>query len=157
MNELHLVIYQVVGSACGLAIGVLLARSADQRLPAVLVSAPVAIAMLGLVVAPQLALLWVVIAAAGAGSSLTVALALVVLRTRTSEETAALSGMAQSVGYLIAFSGPLAAGLLVDRVGWTPLLIGVAGVAVAQTGLALWAGQPTHVFGWVEEDHVAVS
>jgi CP family cyanate transporter-like MFS transporter len=64
--------------------------------------------------------------------------------------------MAQSVGYLIAFSGPLTAGLLVDHVGWTPLLIGVAGVAVAQTVLALWAGQPTQVFGSVDkEGHVA--
>ncbi|GAA1142969.1 MFS transporter [Nocardioides aquiterrae] len=145
MAGVHLLVYQVLGSACGLVIGVLMERTVDQRLAAVGISVPVVVAMLGLAVAPHAALVWVVLAAAGAGAALTVALALVVLRSTTSEETAALSAMAQSVGYLIAALGPLGAGLLADLWGWRAVLFSTAGVAACQSVLALWAGRTTPV------------
>lgn len=141
----HLLVYQVLGSACGLVIGVLMERSVDQLLAAVAISVPVVAGMLGLAVAPGPALLWVVLAAAGAGAALTVALSLVILRSTTSEAAAALSGMTQSVGYLIAALGPLSAGLLADLWGWRAVLLGTAGVAASQSVLALWAGRNTPV------------
>jgi CP family cyanate transporter-like MFS transporter len=153
---LHLLVYQVLGSACGLAIGVLMQRRDDQRFAAVAISLPVAVAMLGFIAAPSAALLWVVIAAAGAGAALTVALALIVLRTSNSTETAALSGMAQAVGYLIGSIGPFGAGLLADSGGWKPVLLCTAGVATFQTVLGLWAGRgsPVQHHPIQEEAHV---
>ncbi|MCW2756675.1 MAG: transporter [Nocardioidaceae bacterium] len=140
---LHLLLYQVIGSAAGLVIGMQMEGRADQRLAAVAVSLPVVVAMVGLVALPSLVVVWVVLAAFGAGSALTVALSLVVLRTTTTRETATLSGMAQSVGYLIASVGPLGAGALAHALGWNAVIAGVAVVAVVQTVLSLWAGRAT--------------
>lgn len=150
---LHLLLYQVLGSACGLALGALMERHRDQRLAAVAVSLTVVVAMLGMALAPRLVVLWVVIASGGAGPALTVALALVVLRTSTSEEAAALSGMAQSVGYLIAAAGPVVAGLIADMAGWTMVLVCAATIAIAQTVLGLWAGRITPVHPARQELH----
>jgi CP family cyanate transporter-like MFS transporter len=50
--------------------------------------------------------------------------------------------MAQSIGYLMAATGPVGAGIIYDRViSWTPVLIGVAIVATGQGVLALLAGR----------------
>lgn len=61
----------------------------------------------------------------GAGTTFSLAMVFFVLRTRTITESAQLSGMAQSVGYLIAATGPIALGSLADwSNGWTfPYLI----------------------------------
>lgn len=139
---LHLLVYQVVGSAAGFAIGFLMEGRTDQRLAAASVSVPVIVAMLGMVAAPQLVLLWVVLAAAGAGSALTVALTLVVLRSDSAAQTAALSGMAQSVGYLIAALGPVGAGAVAEHLGWNAVLVAVALIATTQTFLSLRVGRP---------------
>lgn len=46
---------------------------------------------------------------------------MLLLRTSTSEQTARLSAGAQSVGYLLAASGPVAVGVLHDVTGnWSP-------------------------------------
>lgn len=149
----HLLVYQVLGSAGGLAIGALMQGREDQRFAAVAISLPVTIAMLGMAAAPQGDVVWVVIAAAGAGAALTVALTLVVLRTTTTEQTAALSGMAQSVGYLIAAVGPLGAGVIAALWGWNAVLLCTAGIALTQAVLGLWAGRGSPVFDDDPEAH----
>jgi len=154
---IHLLVYQVLGSACGLAVGFLMHRRTDQRLAAVGISLPVVVAMAGLAVAPAMALIWIMVAAVGAGAALTVSLNLVILRTTTDEETAALSGMAQSVGYAIGALGPLTAGLLADVSGWTSVLTCTAAVAACQTVLAFWAGNITPVRRMEEEERIASS
>jgi CP family cyanate transporter-like MFS transporter len=61
-----------------------------------------------------------------------------VLRAQTTQGSAALSGMAQTVGYLVAAAGPLAAGALHDMTGsWSTPLIGLVCV-VAVFGWAGW-------------------
>ncbi len=70
------------------------------------------------------------------------ALTLIALRARTSEGTAALSGFAQSIGYLLAGVGPLMMGVLYGVTGgWTvPLVVllvlvipqGVSGLVVSR-------------------------
>lgn len=137
----HLLLYQVLGAAAGLGIGLIMEGRHDHRLAAVLVSLPVAVASVGLMVHPGLVLLWVALAAAGAGSALTVALTLVVVKAGSADETAALSGMAQSFGYLIAALGPLSAGAAVRFIGWSHVLLVVAGIAGVQVVLSLWVGR----------------
>ena len=83
------------------------------------------IGLLGLIVAPvSLAVLWMLVLGVGQGGGISLALTLFVLRTRTTAGATQLSGMAQTIGYLIAAAGPLLAGALHDLTGgWTVALL----------------------------------
>ncbi|MDM5300030.1 MFS transporter [Bacillus pumilus] len=60
----------------------------------------------------------------GQGASISLALTLIGLRTKHIEQAAALSGMAQSLGYLLAAVGPLFIGILFDIThSWTPSIV----------------------------------
>jgi CP family cyanate transporter-like MFS transporter len=138
----HLMIFQVVGMVSGVLVSLVMQGRIDQRLPAFAVGVPVLVAMVGLLAVPQVSAVWMVVAGLGSGSSLTVSLALVTLRTTTSDETAALSGMAQSLGYLISAAGPPAAGMLFDRSpSGAPVLALVSALAAVQMTVSLWAGR----------------
>ena len=64
--------------------------------------------------------LWVVILGLGQGACFSLALTFFVLRTPDPEHSAALSGMAQCVGYLFAAFGPSLFGVLRDAThAWT--------------------------------------
>ena len=139
---LHLFIYQVIGMLAGLAIPSLM-RPHSQVVAAVTASTPMLISALGLIAAPSLGLVWASIAGLGSGSSLVVALSLISLRGRSSSETARLSGMAQSLGYLLAAGGPVLAGYLAEHTGtWTPSLSALAVVVGLQLLVGLRAGRP---------------
>ena len=70
---------------------------------------------LGLLFAAETATaLWVVLLGLGQGACFSLALTFFALRAPDSEHAAALSGMAQSVGYLLAAVGPFLFGLLRD-------------------------------------------
>ncbi len=123
------------------------ARLTDQR-AVVVVSVGLAVAGdLGLLYAPHvLALPFAVVNGLGLGAALGVALMLIVLRSPDGHVAAELSGMAQSVGYVIAAFGPFGAGLLRQASGgWTaPTLFFLAICALAMA--AGWgAGRNRHV------------
>ena len=73
----------------------------------------------------------------GSGVSISLALAFFSLRTRTHQNAGQVSGMAQSVGYVLAALGPLVVGYLYARTGnWTgPLILLLIAVL-----LMTWAG-----------------
>ena len=120
-----LALYSVGGVPASLAVPVLATRLRDQRLLAVAVTALEATAILGLVVAPGAALLWVVVFALGQGGAIALALTLMVLRAPDPRRAGELSGMAQSIGYTMAAAGPFLLGALYDATGrWdAPLLM----------------------------------
>ena len=97
----------------------------DQRAAAVIASSMSAVSLLGLMLAPSLALLWSVLLGFGCGASMILGLTFIGLRTSNAKDAAALSGMAQCVGYLMAAAGPMMLGGLHDVFGgWsTPLLL----------------------------------
>jgi CP family cyanate transporter-like MFS transporter len=118
-------------------------RATDQRRLVLVSSALGVFAAAGLVVAPgDLALLWAVTVGVAGGSTLSLALAFFVLRTRDGADAAALSGMAQSLGYGFAAARPFVIGALHDATdGWTVpaavlladwVLILVAGIAAGR-------------------------
>ncbi|MGH3474441.1 MAG: CynX/NimT family MFS transporter [Aeromicrobium sp.] len=74
----------------------------------------------GVLVAPSaLPWLWAILLGIGTGA-FTWTLTMIGRRSRTPDGTAALSGFAQSIGYVIAGFGPLGTGLLHDATGtWT--------------------------------------
>lgn len=139
----HLFVFQSLGILSGLLIPALMRVHGDQRCAALVASMPMVIAGTGWTLLPGLSLLWSVIGGMGQGAALVVALTLISLRGSTPAETVALSGIAQSIGYLLASVGPLAFGALAELTGgrWTAPLILFTALAVAQCATALLAGR----------------
>lgn len=124
----------------------LTARVRDQRrvLNAIMVFYPVG--YLGLWLAPVGgAWLWALAVGIGA-CTFPFILTLIGLRARTPGGTAALSGFAQSVGYLIAAIGPFGIGVLHDLSGgWTVPLWVMLAVCVPQWLVGLYAARPAYI------------
>ena len=120
----------------------LIRRLRDQRWLTAGWSVVAAISFTGLLLVPSAQVLWVVIGGLASGASLVLALSFFGLRTAGAPQAAALSGMAQSVGYLIAATGPVLMGVVHDSVGgWRlPLLI-LAVLAIGQLLLGYRAGR----------------
>ncbi|MEU3018424.1 MFS transporter [Nocardiopsis sp. NPDC007018] len=142
----HLFAFQITGVVSGLAITALMGRRAEQRPACLAVSLLIVAAMAGLLWVPAWGPLWIMVAGAGTGSSIVVALSLIGLRGRTQAETTRLSGMAQSMGYLLAACGPIAAGVLIQLTGETDLVLVLVGVlALVQTAVAFGAGRDRRI------------
>ncbi|MVB12729.1 Major Facilitator Superfamily protein [Caprobacter fermentans] len=114
---------------------VLAGRKANQRPVVIVASLCVLSGLLGMFFgATGLTFLWMILM--GSGCTLTFSLSLIFFsfRTKNADEAARLSGMAQSVGYLLASFGPTLLGFLHDATNnWTlPLavLIGAAGMCL---------------------------
>lgn len=138
----HLSAYQVIGIVAGLGATALMARRGDQSLLTAVAASLLVVAMLGLLWAPNLVLLWILVAGTSSGATFIIAVSLFGLRTRTIAQTAQLSGMAQCIGYLLAASGPVVAGAIFDLTGtWTAVLVLVAVCAAGQAVVGAFAGR----------------
>lgn len=128
----HQLLLNAFGIGGSLLASTLIPRFRDQRLLAVVGPVLFALAALGVLLAPQLGGVWASLAGVAGGSSIVLALSFFGLRTDHHTQAAALSGMAQSVGYILAAAGPIAAGALHDATGsWTPalaILVGLLGL-----------------------------
>lgn len=138
--------YQLIGVVMSFVMPVVLSRMRDQRAAAVVSALLAMTGYLGLLFAPGLAVLWVLVTGFGAGGVFFLALAFFSLRAADPRSSAALSGMGQSIGYLVAAVGPVLFGFLHDVTGgWrTPLAV-LAGVAAAHALIGLRAGRDAHV------------
>jgi CP family cyanate transporter-like MFS transporter len=80
---------------------------------------------------------WVLVLGLGQGAALGLAIFFTMARAPDPRVAASLSGFAQSVGYLVATTGPLAIGFLHSAIGgWTVPVV----VLLVITGLQLTAG-----------------
>jgi MFS transporter, CP family, cyanate transporter len=106
------------------------------------------LSFLGFVVVPDLSWGWSATVGLSQGVGITLALSFFALRARDAREAAALSGMGQSLGYLLAAIGPLVFGVLHDATGgWgTPLVI-LAGLIGVQAVVSLGAGKARQLSG----------
>lgn len=87
--------------------------------------------------------LWVALLGFILGGTFGLALTFLVLRAADAESAAALSGLAQSVGYLIAATGPTLFGLLHDLTeGWTVPLLFLVAVLAGKVASGIPAGRP---------------
>lgn len=101
-------------------------RGRDQRLHVALLTACYAFGYAGLALAPHAgAWLWAIGVGVGVGGTFPLALTIIGLRTRAPAGTVALSGFAQSIGYIVSAVGPLLVGVLHDAAGgwWMPLAL----------------------------------
>ena len=123
-GSLHGVL-QLATALPGLLIIPLLSRLKDQRIPAVFFALLSAIALIGFWLLPQFAMVWSVLFGLGTGAGIILGLAFIGLRTHSPQQAAALSGMSQCIGYLLAASGPMLIGNIHSLFsGWTiPLII----------------------------------
>jgi MFS transporter, CP family, cyanate transporter len=133
-----LTLFQVAALLAGLPIPMLIRRFMDQRGLALTASMLVAFGTLGILFAPQAAVLWMVVLGAGAGPGLILALSFMGLRASNPTTAASLSLMAQSIGYLLASFGPIAFGFVHEHVGgWSAALVLAFGIALVQ-GVCGW-------------------
>lgn len=138
----HLFIFQALGIVSGLLIPRFMYLRGNQVCAGLLASAPLLVAALGWLLSPHLSLLWSIFGGMGQGTSLVVALTLISLRGRTHAETVALSGFAQSLGYLLAACGPFVFGALTETTqGFEAPLVFMAALATAQCALSFFAGR----------------
>lgn len=121
---------QVAGA---FGVPLLAGRMRSQRPLIVLVTSMVAVGYAGLMIAPVSgAWLWSAVLGVGQGGAVGLALTLIVLRSGDAQTAARLSGMAQTVGYLLAAAGPLTAGAVYQATGsWTLPIALVLGVCAA--------------------------
>ncbi len=143
-------VMSIAGVAMSFVVPVAAMRMRTQRSLVALSVAGFVVGLTGTIVAPvSAAWLWMVALGVGQGSGIALALSFLVLRTRTAIEAARLSGMAQTVGYLVAACGPLMFGIAHDATGgWTVALIASLAIAVVMFAVGWVAGSP----GVVEDD-----
>ncbi len=118
--------------------------SRDQRAIIWLLATLEAVGLVGLALSgATLAWLWVSLVGFVLGGTFGLALTMLVLRSHDAETTGRLSGMAQSVGYLIAATGPPVFGWLHDVTnGWTVPLGFLVAVLLGKLMFGLPAGRP---------------
>jgi len=122
-------------------------RRPSQRGVVVVAVSMSGLGVLGLLVAGSTAsTLWVVLLGLGQGASFSLALTFFALRAPDSGHAAALSSMAQSVGYLLAAGGPFLFGVLRDATGaWKVPLTLLLTVTLCLLIAGIGAARAAHV------------
>ncbi|MEE1754302.1 CynX/NimT family MFS transporter [Streptomyces sp. SP18CS02] len=135
---------QVAGA---FAVPLLAGRMRGQRPLVALVTSLVAAGYMGLMISPVSgAWLWSAVLGVGQGGAVGLALTLIVLRSGDALTASRLSGMAQTVGYLLAAVGPLAAGAVHEATGgWTVPIALVLCVCAAALVVGLLAARDRKV------------
>lgn len=129
---------QFTSGTAGLAMAPFLARLNDQRPIALVAAGGLTLSLLGMQWMPAHSATWALILGFFGGAVFLLGLAFTGMRARTVEESAALSGMAQSIGYLLATTGPSLMGWVYDRTqNWNVVL----NLCVALTLVMIY-------FGW---------
>ncbi|MEQ4452595.1 CynX/NimT family MFS transporter [Kosakonia sp. YIM B13605] len=139
-------ILQLATAMPGLLVPLVLHRLKDQRGIAVVVALLCAVGSLGLWLVPDHATLWTLVFGFGSGATMILGLTFIGLRASTAHQAAALSGMAQSVGYLLAACGPPLMGKIHDASGdWHLPLLACAVLSVVMAVCGAFAGRDREV------------
>ncbi|WP_432970001.1 CynX/NimT family MFS transporter [Dactylosporangium sp. CA-233914] len=142
-----LFVYQIVSTASSMVVPVLTPRPIrSQGAIAVAAALLVSSGFLMLVVLPDWYQCACVLMGAGGGACLVLALAFQSQRARNRVEAVALAGMAQSVGYLIAATGPFTLGVLQGFTGtWAVPLLMLSSLSLIMAGIAACASRDKHI------------
>ncbi|MET8469354.1 MFS transporter [Streptomyces sp. NPDC006422] len=136
-------VMSLAGIAGSLAFTALVGRSTNQVALGLTGTLLVLGSVIGLLVAPVGgAYAWMLMQGFGCGLLISTALAVIVLRSPDAARAAEMSGMAQSVGYLLAAAGPFLLGALHDATGgWTVPLALLAALCVPMGLAGIGAGR----------------
>jgi CP family cyanate transporter-like MFS transporter len=140
---LTVAIISLIGAIAATYVPHLATTRSDQRSILWWFSIITAIGYLGLLIDSGWRLaFWVFLALLGQAATFPLSLILVVLRSGSAGEAQALSSMMQGIGYLIAATGPLLIGVLVEvSGGWTLGLTAMLGIVLLQGIAAAGAGR----------------
>lgn len=134
-------VFGIVGTLT--AAGMLHKWQRDQRIVVTIYSVSSALGILGVLLHPAFVLLWLAMIGFAQGGLIVLSLALFGLRTSNHRAAAALSGMAQSIGYLLAAIGPILIGAIHDATGaWELPLTVMLGVVAVQFVCGVLASRP---------------
>ncbi|WP_412061759.1 MFS transporter [Rubrivirga sp. IMCC45206] len=142
-----LALSQAAGIAGSAVVPIWAGRRPDQRPIVWALAVAEAVALAGLMLpGGTWAALWVTIIGFVLGGSFGLSLLFLAIRADTPETAAELSGMAQSVGYLVAAVGPALFGGLHDLTGgWVVPILSLAVVLVAKVAAGLPAARDAQV------------
>ncbi|HEX5493347.1 MAG TPA: MFS transporter, partial [Mycobacteriales bacterium] len=132
------------GVATALLAPVLAQRLRDQRALITPIVAATAAGIAGSLFAPLgTEVFWMGLLGFGQGAALGVGLYLTIARAATPAVAASLSAMAQGVGYLVAGTGPLLAGVLHTATGgWTVPVLALLAITVVEWVSGMLAARP---------------
>lgn len=137
---------QLATAVPGLCMGIVLSRIKDQRLIAGAMAALWLVCVLGLAELPQFAAIWICFGGFGSGAALILGLSFIALRTACAQQAAALSGMAQCIGYLLAAAGPPLIGKIKQLSGsWTSPLLLLAILSCLMVLFGVFSGQQRQI------------
>ena len=133
--------------ATALTVPVLAARATAQSWHVVAAALVTAAGYLAIFLLPTTATwLWAILLGLGQGASIALALLLITLRAADAAAATALSSVAQSLGYLLAATGPVLIGLLQQlSSGWSSPLAVVLILLAGQLTIGSLAGQPQRI------------
>lgn len=145
---------QLSGVCGSFSIPQIAGRMRSQRLPIAGIILLALIAYAGILSGTfGLIVLWCILLGLAQGAYLGLALLFFIMRTPDAQSAAELSGMAQSIGYLIAATGPLLFGWLHDLTsGWTLPLLSLISVALVLLGVGMGAGRNAVVMPPTEDE-----
>jgi CP family cyanate transporter-like MFS transporter len=128
-----LALMQIVSLVSTVVVPVAAMRRGEQRALVAVSALTLLAGLIGLdALGTGAAVLWVSLLGLGSGALFSLALTFLILRAADAPHAAALSGMAQSVGYLLAAIGPIGLGLLHDAGnGWGLPLVALSVVTAA--------------------------
>jgi CP family cyanate transporter-like MFS transporter len=130
----------------GLLLVPLLRWARNHSVVAAISALMTAVSLVGLLLAPGVAAVWALLFGLGTGTSIILGLSFVGLRTSSTRESAALSAMAQCVGYLLASVGPTLLGGMHDATGGWRWPLGLCTVlALFMSVAGALAGRPRTV------------
>ncbi|QEW01610.1 MFS transporter [Microbacterium caowuchunii] len=142
---LDVMLYQIFSIVGSLLLPLLLRGRARRWVPALIPVLSV-VGVIGMMVAPGMILLWAPCLGLSSGATLGMSLTLMAQRARDHGTAAALSGMAQSVGYVIAAAGPVVFGALHAATGgWLWSLTVLLLVLLTLSTVGVFAGRDRYV------------
>lgn len=140
--------FQFVGIPVSFIIPIIAVRFNSQSMLVFIVNSLFILGVIGLLMSTNFVILFIAITFIGISSSSNFALALSFfsIRAKTAKDAAELSGMAQSIGYLFAATGPIMIGYIFDITQvWTVPLFLLIGITVIMIYFGMSAGKNRYV------------
>jgi CP family cyanate transporter-like MFS transporter len=118
-------LFQTAALPVAFIVPIVAGRMKNQRLLVIIMTILLFVSLGGLYFGGNaLISLWTVLLGIAGGCAFSLAMIFLSLRTKDAHDTVSLSGMSQSVGYLLAATGPILFGLLHDiTASWNPPLL----------------------------------
>ncbi|MCF7354943.1 MFS transporter [Vibrio sp. CK2-1] len=135
-------VFQIGTALPGIFVIPLVAKLADQRIPAFGICFIAGAASVGLLILPQFAYMWSFLLGLASGAWFILGLSFISFRTSNPLQATSLSGMAQFLGYSLAAIGPMLAGYLYGlNNGWNEVIWMIVILCTIAGTIGLFAGR----------------